>query len=103
MRNDVLTLVKKTYVKDDYGVQREQTTERRVFCDVESITQKEFFAAENAGIRAAFRFDVFAYDYDGETEVIYNGGRYSIYRTYQKFNDILELYAERKTADNGTD
>lgn len=101
MRNDVLTLLAIDYVMDAYGVQRGQTTERVIYCDVYSITQTEFYAAENAGFKPAYRFDVFAYDYEGETNVSYNGERFTIYRTYQKSNNVLELYARKDTADNG--
>jgi hypothetical protein len=39
---------------------------------------------------------VFFGDYAGEKIVEYNGTRYTIYRTYQARNDLIELYVERR-------
>ena len=40
-------------------------------------------------------------DYSGESVVEYNGGTYSVYRTYLRKTDIIELYVERKGGTNG--
>lgn len=101
MRNDVLTLINQTYVTDDYGVERATETPKNVFCDVASITQNEFYAANEAGLKPALRFDIFAYDYSGEELVEFNGVRYTIYRTYQRYNDVLELYTQKEVGVNG--
>ncbi len=100
MRNDVLTLVSQAYALDDYGVQRPTETTRNVYCDVASITQTEFYAANEAGLRPALRFDIFAYDYNGEEIVEFNGVRYNVYRTYQRYNDVLELYVNKVVGIN---
>ena len=44
---------------------------------------------------------MFAYDYQGEDSVQYNGRTYGIYRTYLGREDTIELYAERKGGTNG--
>lgn len=96
MRNDVITLIAQTYTKNDYGVQIAGETEREIYCNVQSISQREFYAAGENGFKPELRFDVFAYDYNGEDLIEYNGNRYSVYRTYQQSNNVLELYTERK-------
>ena len=95
MRNDVITLIRREYAIDDYGVQRASETAHEVYCDVNSITQTEFYAANEAGLKAALRFDLFAYDYSGEEIVEFHGVRYNVYRTYQRYNDVLELYVNK--------
>lgn len=83
------------------GMPVQTKTEREVFCHVDSITRAEFFDAGREGFNPSLRFTVFFDDYDSEDTLIYNGNQYSIYRTYLKRNDDLELYAERKGGSNG--
>ena len=92
---DVLTLVAQTVALDDYGNEVATETEREVFCEVDSITQSEFYQAANTELNPEHKFTIFFGDYEGESIVKYNGVRYSIYRTYRA-DDNLELYAERK-------
>ena len=92
---DVITLISQEITFDDYGNEEATDTENTVFCEVASITQTEFYAAADTQLNPEFRFTVFFGDYNGEQIVIYNGVRYSIYRTYRTGDD-LELYVERK-------
>ena len=92
---DVLTLVAQTVALDDYGNEVATETEREVFCEVDSITQSEFYQAANTEMNPEHKFTIFFGDYDGESIVKYNDVRYSIYRTYRA-DDNLELYVERK-------
>ena len=48
-----------------------------------------------------YKFTMFAGDYNRETELIYDGEPYAIYRSYHGQNDTVELYAERKGGTNG--
>ena len=98
-----------TYWKDERGyiVRDEQHDElsfpqnyREVFCQVDSVTQTEFFEGGRNGLNPEYRFTMFAYDYQDERIVEYNGRLYAIYRTYQPRTDIIELYAERKGGTN---
>ena len=95
MMTDVLTLIKQTVTTNTYGIEEMTETEREIFCEVESISQAEFYQAANTEFNPAYRFTVFFDDYEGENLLAYAGGRYSIYRTYRTGDD-LELYAERK-------
>lgn len=96
MRSDVIKLVGVSRVQNAIGVWVETPTERQVFCQVTSVSASEFFEAAKIGLRPDYRFTIFAGDYQGETELIYNGVHYSIYRTYNNTTDRLELYAETK-------
>ena len=101
-RSEVITLVKETQVKNDFGVYEPVSETRDVFCQVRSITRSEFFDAGRNGLNPEFEFDVFFGDYEGERTVIYKGQRYAVYRTYQARTDVLELYVQREGGTNGT-
>lgn len=102
-RSDVIKLLCTAFVADEYGVERKTTTEREVFCQVNSITRQEFFEAGRNGLNPELMFSVFVDDYNGEPLLEYRGKVYAIYRTYLGRNDRLELYAERKGGTNGTE
>lgn len=106
-RSDVIILVKDTYMIDPKGQRIPAKVPRTVFCDVSSVTGTEWFSGANNGMRPEYRITMFAYDYDGETEANYGGEidngivlggiDYTIYRTYKRATDELELYLERRT------
>lgn len=92
---DVITLVAQTISTDQYGNEVAAEVETTVFCEVDSITQTEFYQAANTELNPEYKFTIFFGDYSGQPIVIYNGVRYAIYRTYRA-DDNLELYVERK-------
>lgn len=92
---DELVLIAQTITTDDYNVEVISENERTVLCEVNSITQNEFFAAANTELNPELRFTVFFGDYEGESIVEYQGKRYAVYRTYRA-GDYMELYVERK-------
>ena len=87
--------------QDEYGVWRETTTKRTVFCNVQSVTRAEFFDAGRNGLNPQFVFTMFYADYCNEPMVEYNGETYAVYRTYLRRDDTLEVYVERKGGTNG--
>lgn len=100
--DDVIKLVAKEFVKNEYGVARETRTYREIFCQIHSITRQEFFDAGRNGLNPAFMFTTAAVNYNGESLLEYQGKTYSIYRTYQvPGTDYMELYVERKGGSNG--
>lgn len=92
---DILKLVKQTISTDKYGREVVTETLREIYCEVDSVSQTEFYSAANAELQPEYRFTVFFGDYEGEDVCKYNGNRYAIYRTYRS-GDYLELYVERK-------
>ncbi len=100
-RSDVIKLIGTTKTQDKYGVWRETPTAKEVMCQVDSISQSEFFEAGRNGLNPEYRFTVFFGDYSGEQIVEYDGQTYSVYRTYHQRTDKLELYCERKGGTNG--
>lgn len=100
-RSNIITLLSATKTQDQFGVWRETLTERNVFCQVDSVTANEFFNGGRNGLNPEYRMTMFFGDYQGETMLRYNGMTYAIYRTYQRRDDIIELYVERKGGTNG--
>ena len=80
----------------------ETAVRKMVYCQVSSIQQNEFHEAGRNGLNPSFRFTMFSGDYNDEEIVEYNGKTYSVYRTYLKRSDQIELYVERKGGTNGT-
>ena len=95
-RSNICYLVAETRTQDAYGVEQVVQTERQVFCNVSSVTQREWFEGGRIGLNPEYRMTMFAYDYAGEQLLKFNGIIYSIYRTYITDNDEIELYVQRK-------
>lgn len=99
--DDVIKLLSSTYTFDEYGNQVETTTERQVFCKVESVGRTEFYQAAQNDMHPTYMFVISHYmDYMGEKECLYTDWtgeekRYVITRTY-RIDDRIELTAEEK-------
>ena len=100
-RSHVIELVGVAKEQDEFGVWRETTTKRTVFCNVQSVTRSEFFDAGRNGLNPQYVFTMFYADYQNEPMVEYNGETYAVYRTYLRRDDTLEVYVERKGGTNG--
>ncbi|MDM5189358.1 phage head closure protein [Bacillus sp. DX4.1] len=95
--NDILLFPVITTVEDDLGqIEEVETFSRQVFCGKKSIPQSEFFQAGQSGIKASRVLIVHVLDYQDETKVKYNEKVYSIYRTYERDDEKIELYCEVK-------
>lgn len=101
-RSDVIKLISISRTQDNYGQWTETESSTQVYCQVDSITQSEFYEGGRNGLNPELRFTVFFADYNNEPIVEYKSQRYAIYRTYLRRNDMLELYCERKGGTNGT-
>ena len=70
-----------------------------VIATVSSITQSEFMSAGQIGLKPDLRFEIWAFEYAGETFLEMDGVRYSIYRTYARPDGRTELYTERRVGN----
>lgn len=95
-RSEVVTLISVTNEKNAYGIESGTESRRDVFVNVQSVTRQEFFDAGQAGLQPQYVFVMFGPDYEGEKVVEYKGRRYSVYRTYARRDDNLELYVEER-------
>jgi hypothetical protein len=85
--DDIITLVWQT----EDG---EEKTE--VMASVESVSQSEFFAAAQTGFKAQYKVSFWENDYDGQPLVEVGNGRYTVYRTYSRNDQKIELYLTDK-------
>lgn len=96
MRDDVIYLVAKDYDTNKYGVLVPRAKKHKVYCKETSVSASEWFEGSRAGLNPEYRFKMFPPDYKGEDTVEYKGKLYSIYRTFERDADTIELYVERK-------
>ena len=99
-RSNVINLIGVTRTQDDYGVWKATPTSKQVYCQVDSVTQREFFEGGRNGLNPEYKFTLFFGDYNDEPIVEYNGKQYAVYRTYLTRSDTIELYVERKGGTN---
>lgn len=96
-RSDVINLITETFTPDSIGQMVSTASTSQVFCNVQSVSQSEWFQGGQNGLKPEYKVTMFAPDYSGQKEVEYKGIKYGIYRTYLRQDELLELYLERKT------
>lgn len=89
-------LLTSTYTSDDIGQQIPVDTKKAVFAYVRSASQSEFFNAGEAGFKPDKVFDVLLTEYEGQSGVEFGSDVYTIYRTYDRDDGRVELYAEKR-------
>lgn len=89
-------MVVESYTKNEYGTLEKTTTRHPVYVNVTSVTSQEWFEGGRNGLNPQYRFTMFQFDYTGEKIIEYNGKQYTIYRTYNRSVDEIELYTELK-------
>lgn len=86
-----------TTVRDELNqVEEIESFTKQVFCEKKPIAQSEFFAAGQSSIKAAQVLVVSIFDYDNEMKLKFKDKVYSIYRTYERLDEKVELYCEVK-------
>lgn len=105
-RSDVIILLKDAYTTDSIGQRISTPSARQVYCNISSVTGTEWFSGGQNGIRPEYRVTMFRYDYDDEITVniggtigagVTGGTYYTVYRTYIRTDDEIELYLEKRT------
>lgn len=90
-----IVLIAETVTVNALRIEEVAETRREVLAEIESISQSEYFAAQDSDLNPEYRFRVFFADYNGEKIVEFEGERFAVYRTFRNF-DRVELYTERK-------
>lgn len=95
-----LTLLSYTYEKDSIGQQTPKTIKKVIpIIKQTSIMHEEFYEANEQGFKPEARFVISSLNYNGESDLIYMGVKYSIIRTTVTNPDELALICERKIGD----
>lgn len=95
-RSATAYLVSQSYAQNDYGVYERTESKKKVYVDVTSVTAQEWFEGGRNGLNPQYRFTMFSHDYSGEQIIEYKNIQYSIYRSYLRKADLIELYAEKR-------
>lgn len=96
MTDVIAYLLGKTITMNQLKQEVEVDTRTEIYARKESISQSEFYKGGEAGLKPDFRLITAIIDYNGEREVELDSKKYGIYRTYERDQDYIELYCERK-------
>lgn len=79
--------------KDEFGDPVvENQVSHRVYAEIKSISQSEFYQAQTSGQKPEMKFIITDYlDYQGQKYLIHEGVRYGILRTYRTGRNELEI------------
>lgn len=95
--NDILLFPVITTVEDELGQREEfENYTNQVFCEKKPIAQAEFFQAGQSGIKPSVCLIVSIFDYNNHGKLKFNSKVYSVYRTYERLDERVELYCEVK-------
>jgi len=86
-------------VEDEYGNQKEQPVERKIYANEYSVSSTEYYNAAVTGLRPEVAFEIYSFEYDGEKKFKYKGKEYNIIRTQGKGEKIIII--GEKVAANG--
>jgi hypothetical protein len=94
-------LITEVLTKDKTGQsKREKSYTDYLVGEVKSVTQTEFYKADEAGIRPQCVIVMSVFDYESDaTKVLLGSKEYSIYRTYQTGTDRIELYVGERVGN----
>lgn len=87
---------------DNAGDVSTTPNKRKVFADKVSIGQNEFYQAHRSGLKPELRFNIRSSEYLGEMRLKFNNTVYSIMRTYDKQDGIMELTCSRENSNGNT-
>ena len=73
----------KTNAQGDTIKDPENTIERKVYSNVLSISQKEFYQAQATGMKPEIKFEVRKFEYMGENTLKYNNIEFKVIRTFE--------------------
>lgn len=89
MYNEVIYLLSVTHSTNDIGDIIETPKSEMRFARMKSIGQTEFYQAQAQGLKPEIKFELADYlDYNNQEEVVYNGFRYKVLRTYRAGNKL---------------
>lgn len=95
----IVKLISITRSRGSYGEETKVESYNEVFANRKAITAYEW---NNAGIRGYHPqccIAIFDFEYGGEDIVELDGKRYYVYRTYERDDDKIELYLERREGE----
>lgn len=95
MFKEIINFIAVTETETDAGGFSESKTSRQVFADRKSVKQNEFYQAAQAGLKPEIVFVIRRIDYEDERLLSFNGLEYSVIRTFETKDEMIELVATR--------
>lgn len=92
--DDEITLIKDIVTTNEWAEEVIEKEMTEVWANVYDIRQSEFYAAIQNELKLSKMFVVHPYEYDNQTQLIYDGSTYTVRRTYRKNHEELELICE---------
>jgi SPP1 family predicted phage head-tail adaptor len=92
---EIIDLISVTETETDAGGFQESKTARQVFADKRSVRQSEFYQAASTGLKPEIVFVIRRIDYEDERLLAYKGLEYSVIRTFEAKDEMIELVATR--------
>ncbi len=77
---DVVKLISVTWAPDDIGNQVAKETKKEVFANMFTVSAAEYYNAALTGLRPSLMFEVYSFEYSGQTRLEYEGKTYNIIR-----------------------
>lgn len=91
-----ISLIAKSYTTNEIGVPVVTPTKKEVFAIKSSINQSEFYKAGEEGLKPYACYTVRLTEYGGEDELEEGSQKLTIYRTYNRTDGRVELYAQER-------
>lgn len=92
MKDQLIELVTITTTKDEDGFpEAEAEIKIQAYAEKKSVRQSEFYAAKAIDMNLELVFEMWFWEYDGQTLLDHEGKRYKIERTYSKDTENIEL------------
>lgn len=85
-------LVVETQSKDALGQTKTTKSYKPVLGNLRSLYGREFYQAEQFGVRPEGCIETCAFDYNGERKILIDEKEFTIYRTFTRGTDRIELY-----------
>ena len=101
MDETIVLIGKGKHCTDENGNEKSKSRKTGVYGTIKSVSQREFAAASQMGLKPELVIEIWSFEYNGEEEVKLRDKLYAIYRTYQK-GDRLELYLTQRSGVNET-
>ena len=102
-RSDVAYLVSEEWEPDEMEVMQPTKSERMVYVQADSVSAREWYEGARIGLNPEARLRMFSGDYQGEQLIRWGVVIWKIYRIYQRRNDVIELYLERRKGTEDPD
>lgn len=99
-RVNKIKLISLAETQDDIGQIVTSESEASLIAEVRSVSRSEFMEGRQDGLTPSFVFYVSRFAYGGQRVIEYGGERYSVYRTFEADDNIVELYTEREVGLN---